>query len=187
MDEIYDILRTVPMGSSTKGDVKMNTFKIVPAKTDADLKEIATLAEEIWHQHFTPIIGKDQVIYMVDKFQSYPAIKGQTENGYEYFKIYNGEIFAGYTGVHEENGSLFLSKLYLHESQRGQHLSTKAFHFLVELCKERGLDKIWLTCNRNNSHTLDVYHHLGFETVREEKADIGNGFYMDDYILEYVI
>jgi len=165
----------------------MNTFHITPVKTDNAIKEISILAEEIWHQHFTPIIGKEQVIYMVDKFQSFPAIKTQIENGYEYFQIYNGDTFAGYTGVHEENGSLFLSKLYLHESQRGQHLSTKALQFLITLCKERNLDKIWLTCNRNNSHTLAVYAHLGFETVREEKADIGNGFYMDDYILEYKI
>ncbi len=165
----------------------MNTFKIIPALTDTDLKEIAILAEEIWHQHFTPIIGKDQVIYMVDKFQSYPAIKGQIEHGYEYFKLYNNETLAGYTGVREEDDVLFLSKLYLHESQRGQHLSTKTIQFLIDLCVERELKKIWLTCNRNNSHTLDVYHHLGFQTVREEKADIGNGFFMDDYILEYVI
>lgn len=165
----------------------MNTFNIVPALTDSELKDISVLAEEIWHQHFTPIIGKDQVIYMVDKFQSFHAIKEQVEHGYEYFKIYNGETFAGYTGVREDDDALFLSKLYLHETQRGQHLSTKAFQFLIDLCTERGLSKIWLTCNRNNSHTLDVYHHLGFVTVREEKADIGNGFYMDDYILEYVI
>lgn len=165
----------------------MKTLKIIPAMTDTDIQNIATLAEEIWHQHFTPIIGKDQVIYMVERFQSYPAIKGQVEKGYEYFLLYNGETFAGYTGVHEEDDALFLSKLYLHESQRGQHLSTKTIHFLIDLCKERGLKKIWLTCNRNNSHTLDVYHHLGFKTVREEKADIGNGFYMDDYILEYIV
>lgn len=165
----------------------MKTFDIIPALTDAELKDIAVLAEEIWHQHFTPIIGKDQVVYMVDKFQSFPAIKVQVEHGYEYFKIYNGKTFAGYIGVREDEDALFLSKLYLHESQRGQHLSTRAFQFLIDVCTERELSKIWLTCNRNNSHTLDVYHHLGFVTVREEKAAIGNGFYMDDYILEYTL
>ena len=165
----------------------MDKFNIIPALTDTELKDISVLAEEIWHQHFTPIIGKDQVIYMVDKFQSYHAIKEQVEHEYEYFKIYNGDIFAGYIGIREDEDSLFLSKLYLHESQRGHHLCTKAFQFLIDLCTERELSKIWLTCNRNNSHTLDVYHHLGFVTVREEKADIGNGFYMDDYILEFVI
>ena len=39
----------------------------IPAACDEDLKRIAGLAEEIWHQHFTPIIGEDQVNYMVEK------------------------------------------------------------------------------------------------------------------------
>ena len=53
--------------------------------------------------------------------------------------------------------------------------------------KLRELNKIWLTCNRNNTSSLEVYKHLGFEVVREEVADIGNGFVMDDYILEYEV
>ena len=75
----------------------------IPAACDEDLKRIAGLAEEIWHQHFTPIIGEDQVNYMVEKFQSYPALKEQTENdGYEYYQIFCGQDLAGYTGIHPE-------------------------------------------------------------------------------------
>ena len=57
----------------------------------------------------------------------------------------------------------------------------------IEICKLRGLDKIWLTCNKNNTKTLDIYKHLGFEIVREEVTDIGEGYVMDDYVLEYKI
>ena len=56
--------------------------------------------------------------------------------------------------------------------------------FLKDYCHKHGLTKIWLTCNKYNSHTLDVYHHLGFSNVRSQVADIGNGYVMDDYILE---
>ena len=55
----------------------MNTVNIIPAKSDSEIHEIANLAEEIWHQHFTPIIGEAQVNYMVEKFQSYPALREQ--------------------------------------------------------------------------------------------------------------
>lgn len=166
----------------------MSTVTIRPAKTDTDIQNIAILANEIWHQHFIPIIGLEQVEYMVDKFQSYPAITNQVQNdGYEYFQILVDDKLAGYTGVHAENGALFLSKLYIHESFRGQHLATKALNFLIELCKERKLEKIWLTCNKYNSNTLAIYDHLGFEVTDEQVADIGNGFVMDDYILTYVV
>ena len=90
----------------------IQTFHIQSAKTDEQIKDIAILAEIIWNQHFTPIIGKEQVDYMVEKFQSYPAIKNQiTKDGYEYFEIFCDNTLAGYTGIHAEAQALFLSKL----------------------------------------------------------------------------
>lgn len=166
----------------------MDTPKIYPARTDKDIQDIAVLAYEIWHQHFIPIIGEEQVDYMVEKFQSYPAIKAQVENdGYEYFQIHSGQTLVGYTGVHQEEDALFLSKLYIKKDCRGQHLATTAMNYLINLCKERGLKKIWLTCNKYNANTLAVYDHLGFVITSEQVADIGNGFVMDDYILTYEI
>lgn len=166
----------------------MSTVKIIPARTDGDIKTIATIADEIWHQHFTPIIGEAQVDYMVEKFQSYPALKTQIENdGYEYFIFLYGNTPCGYTGVHAEEGSLFLSKLYIKKDFRRQHLATKGLQFLINLCKERDLKKIWLTCNKHNDNTLQIYDHLGFKITDEQIADIGNGFVMDDYILTYEI
>ena len=45
----------------------MTTFKKV--KNSNDIDTVAQLAHEIWNQHFTSIIGKAQVDYMLDKFQ----------------------------------------------------------------------------------------------------------------------
>lgn len=166
----------------------MNKINILPTVTDNEIQEVAVLANEIWHQHFIPIIGEAQVDYMVEKFQSYPAISNQIKNdGYEYYRIFLGENFAGYTGVHAENESLFLSKLYIKQDYRGNHLASHALQYLIKLCQERGLKKIWLTCNKYNSNTLAIYDHLGFEVTDEQVADIGNGFVMDDYILTYYI
>ena len=51
----------------------------------------------------------------------------------------------------------------------------------------RNLNKIWLSCYRFNESTLAVYEHLGFQKVRTEVTDIGQGYVMDDYILEYKV
>lgn len=165
----------------------MKSFDIIPAKTEKELADIATLASEIWHQYFVPLIGSAQVDYMINKFQSLPALMRQTTDGYEYFQLVLNGTLCGYTGIHVKDDALFLSKLYLKESMRGQHLSSKTFLFLKQLCQERHLSKIWLTCNKHNAHTLSVYEHFGFSTVQDVKTDIGNGFYMDDYILEYEV
>lgn len=164
----------------------MGQLEVRKAETDTQVREIADLAKVIWNEHFTPIIGKDQVDYMVEKFQSYPALKEQISEEYEYYQIFSGGEFCGYTGIHPgEDNRLFLSKLYLKKESRGHHLATGAFSFLKEICRERGYSAIWLTCNKHNDNSLGVYRHFGFEIIDTQEADIGGGFIMDDYIMEY--
>lgn len=166
----------------------MGRLEVRKAETDTQVREIADLAKVIWNEHFTPIIGKDQVDYMVEKFQSYPALKEQISEGYEYYQIFSGGEFCGYTGIRPgEDNRLFLSKLYLKKESRGHHLATGAFSFLKEICRERGYSAIWLTCNKHNDNSLGVYRHFGFEIIDTQEADIGGGFIMDDYIMEYKI
>lgn len=166
----------------------MDNVMFQRAADDSDLVAIANLADEIWHQHFQAILSPEQIDYMVEKFQSYPALKSQVEEeGYEYYQTLVDGTLAGYIGIHPETDALFLSKLYLHKDYRGRHIATQAFHFLTDLCKKRGLKKIWLTCNKHNDSSLAVYHHLGFQVTDTQEADIGNGFIMDDYIMTYVI
>ena len=52
---------------------------------------------------------------------------------------------------------------------------------LFQGCEKEGLDGIELNVNKHNS-ACRAYDRLGFEIIRSEKNDIGNGFYMDDYV-----
>ena len=166
----------------------MNKSSIILARTDSEIQDIANLASDIWRQHFTPLIGEAQVTYMLEKFQSYPAIKEQIEQkGYEYYQLFSSYSLAGYFAIHQEPDSLLLSKFYIKQDFRGQHLASTAFQFMVNLCKERHLPKIWLTCNRDNAGSLSVYRHLGFQITDEQVTNIGHGFVMDDYLLTYQI
>lgn len=147
--------------------------------------ELAALAKIIWEEHFTPIIGEKQVAYMLDKFQSEHAMRQQMDSdGYEYyFFLWDGDK-AGYTGVRKDGDSLFLSKLYVKKEYRGRKISRAAIEFLLDYCHQENLKKIWLTCNKYNSNTLAVYKALGFTVARAQVTDIGEGYVMDDYVLE---
>ena len=61
---------------------------IVEVMDSNQIKETAMLAHSIWNQHYTPIIGKEQVDYMLANFQSEQAIKEQMDEGYRYFLTY---------------------------------------------------------------------------------------------------
>lgn len=165
----------------------MDDLRILPVTNEELILNVATMAEEIWHEYFPALISEEQIDYMLEKFLSFDSIFEQIQNGYEYFLLIHDYTFAGFAGVHEENGSLFLSKLYIHKDFRGNGISSKVMKNLIELCKVRSLDKIWLTCNRGNESALAIYKHFGFIQTREQVSDIDGGFVMDDYILEYPV
>lgn len=147
-----------------------------------DVKPLAELALQIWHDHFDPIIGPDQVEYMVARYQSEAALKKQLESGYTYLLALEDGVLCGYCGFKKEPEKLFLSKLYLEKSHRGKGIASR---FLKALKEEgKGLSAIYLTVNKKNSRTIDIYKHMGFETVDAVVTDIGGGFVMDDYIME---
>lgn len=148
---------------------------------------IECLACEIWNEHFTPIIGKAQVDYMLEEFQSKKAITDQIENGLLYFLINKNNDPIGYIGVIPEDKQLFLSKLYITLAERGKGHGRKTIEFLEQLAIKKNLSKISLTVNRNNSATITTYKKLGFENRGSTVRDIGNDFVMDDYKMEKTI
>ena len=101
----------------------MEQIVLKPASTKADIQNIAALGEEIWREHYAELLGEAQVAYMLDKFQSAPAVFAQLESGgYTYWLIFDGETPCGYCGFVKEPDRLFLSKLYLRRESRGKGL-----------------------------------------------------------------
>lgn len=155
--------------------------------SDSVLKEVAELAEKIWNECFTDIISKGQIEYMVEKFQSYSAMKEQVKNqGYRYFEVLeNGEI-CGYFAIKPENDSrLFLSKLYLEKNSRGKGISSEMFARVFSEAEKCGKKSVYLTVNKYNDRAVEVYRHKGFKLADSVVTDIGNGYVMDDFIFEY--
>ncbi|AZN41501.1 GNAT family N-acetyltransferase [Paenibacillus albus] len=159
-----------------------------PVETEEQIMELAQLAAEIWREYYVSIITMEQIDFMIGKFQSAQAIKDQIhQQGYEYYSIQNDGHAVGYMSVRQEEGKLFLSKFYIAKEHRGHGYASKAMVFLVQLCQERSLSDIWLTVNRHNEASIAVYEKKGFQIVREQVADIGNGYVMDDYVMEKAI
>ena len=161
----------------------MIEFKIVD--NNKAIAQVAKLAKEIWNQHYLPMIGSEQVLYMLDKFQSENAIEQQIAECYKYYLIIDNNIEnrveAGYFCVKDKGEKLFLSKLYVVDAYRGKGIGKQGLKFL-----KSSFDNpvIQLTVNKNNSDSIAFYKKVGFEIIDDIVTDIGNGFVMDDYIME---
>ncbi|UKS29460.1 GNAT family N-acetyltransferase [Paenibacillus sp. HWE-109] len=160
-------------------------IKLLHVNTEEDITEVARLAAEIWREYYVTLITIEQIDYMIGKFQAVPAITDQIyHQGYEYYLIQHDGSAIGYMSARQDEGKLFLSKFYIGKEHRGRSYASQAMAFLEQLCKDRNLSHIWLTVNRDNESSIAIYEKKGFRTVREQIADIGNGFVMDDFIME---
>ena len=154
-------------------------------KNPEEIKQVVKLAQKIWYEHYTPIIGKDQVIYMLDKFQSKEAILAQIEEEcYIYYLLCKESAAIGYFSYQIRPNNLFLSKIYLLGTERRKGYSHKIITLLEKIAKEHEIDRITLTVNRHNNDTITAYKKLGFGITGTQIQDIGTDFVMDDYCME---
>lgn len=152
-----------------------------------NVKELALLTSEIWHEYWTCILSPEQIDYMVEKFQSESAITEQIKNeNYTYFYILCDGEKAGYIGMSKKDDYLFLSKLYIKKDFRHKGIGTQVFEFIKDFAHKNNYVKIRLTVNKYNKNTINAYEKWGLKTVESVVTDIGNGFVMDDYIMEYL-
>lgn len=163
-------------------------FQIKICSTDNEIQSLAELAKEIWNSYFPSIISQEQIDYMVEKYQSPSALtKSIKQEGYTYFLGYEDKKLVAYCGVKGEEKRLFLSKLYVHEASRGKGYSSLLLNKAIDFAKKKNLNSVYLTCNKKNINSLQIYMYKHFSIIDDRITDIGNGFVMDDYVMELAI
>lgn len=164
--------------------------QIQTIKNETEAMLIAKLAREIWQEHYTPIIGDEQVAYMLRKFQSADRIWTDiNEKGYTYCWISTEGRPAAYMAYQEQKdqNKCFLSKLYVKKPYRGQKMARALMAHLVNTCRQHNIHEIYLTVNKNNNHSIEAYKKMMFQVYDAVITDIGQGFVMDDYVMHRII
>lgn len=165
----------------------MENLKFKKVESTDEIDKVVVLADNIWNEHYASLISKDQIDYMLEKFQSTDAIsKAINEGALDYYLVCENDVPIGYIGINIANNKLFLSKFYLLSSSRGKGYGRDTMNFIVKTANENKANSIWLTCNKNNK-SLKQYSSLGFKVINSQESDIGNGYVMDDYVLEKTI
>lgn len=153
---------------------------------NADIKELAALASDIWHEYWPALLSAEQINYMIENFQSEKAVIRQYQDeNYTYYFITESGLNIGYFGISEQQDYLFLSKLYLSKEYRAKGIGTKTFNKVKELAVSKNYKEIRLTVNKYNQNSIKAYLKWGFEVIDSVVTDIGSGFVMDDYIMSW--
>ena len=157
-------------------------FKEIKTKDEIDC--LVELIQEIWPEVFIPIIGKEQVDYMLVHYQGKDVITAEIKDRVRYFFIEDAGIPVGYFAYSLEEDHLAISKVYLKKAFRGSGLSSKVFSFFEKVARENNKGKLSLHVNRSNKQAVEVYLHRGFIIVKSVDQPLGEKFFLNDYWME---
>jgi ribosomal protein S18 acetylase RimI-like enzyme len=151
-----------------------------------DCALIHQMAEEAFPATYREILTKEQIDFMMDWMYSIPNLRKQMEEeGHVYLLAYEECEACGYVSVQPEGRDLFhLQKIYVLPYFQGAHCGRFLFDEAVKYIKEVHPSpcRMELNVNRHNK-ALHFYEHLGMKKVREGDFPIGNGYFMNDYIM----
>jgi ribosomal protein S18 acetylase RimI-like enzyme len=154
-----------------------------------DLAIVRRLAEEIWPDTYAEILSADQLRYMMELIYSLPSLQEQLIEQHHTFLIasMHGEPvgFASYSLI-EPRGIYKLHKIYIHPKTQGKGAGKALIDHIVQQLQAKGAASIRLNVNRHNKAKL-FYERLGFAALYEEDIDIGNNYFMNDYVMELKI
>jgi len=100
--------------------------------------------------------------------------------------IYSNDEAVGFASFeHNVNhsGKTKIHKIYILSSQQGKGTGKALVDYIEQQALPFGDKALFLNVNKYNS-AIQFYQKIGFEITKEEVIDIGNGFVMDDYVME---
>lgn len=180
----------------------MTEIQITPAGLN-DRAFIRSVSERTWPSTYGHIISQEQIDFMLDWMYSDASLEKQMHTGCAFYiasiKKEDGQLEAvGFCSVSPddekeegENNSTEkvagakahkLNKLYVLPTAQGTGAGKALLNQAIEVAKAAGSSSIFLQVNKHNN-AYSFYLKQGFIKETEFKFDIGNGFFMDDYVM----
>jgi len=156
-----------------------------------DIETIQMLAYATWPVAYKDILSLEQLQYMLELMYSRDALQQQMQESAHRFILFRDHAgtpagFASYSSKSlngEHKGRYRLHKLYVLPAEQGKGTGKQLLdHMIDDILSAKGT-VLELNVNRHNK-AVHFYTNNGFVITREEDIHIGNGFFMNDYVME---
>lgn len=154
-----------------------------------ELHLIRKIAFETWPIAYGNILSDNQLDYMLKMMYDLDVLVSQHEQlNHKFilaFDVSGNEMgFASFSKIIDNPSKYKLHKLYILPNQQGKNLGKKLLNFVMEEIKQvEEKTAILLNVNRQNN-AVNFYLKQGFSIIHEEDNDIGNDYFMNDYLME---
>lgn len=150
---------------------------------------VIDLTKKIWPVAYGEILSKAQLDYMIDKFYNETALRELIQKGHVFYLAQDeNEKYVGFVSyeINSEPNKTKIHKIYVLPETQGTGLGRQFFELVKDKAIENNQKAIFLNVNKYNN-AIHFYTKLGFTKLKDEVIDIGNGYVMDDYVMEVVI
>ncbi|MBO9469987.1 GNAT family N-acetyltransferase [Endozoicomonas sp. G2_2] len=165
----------------------MSACTLQPATRTEDHERLAALARRIWHEHYPGIITVGQIEYMLAHGYDLDTLAAEQAAGTRFVlacREQNALAFAAVSPDAQDGDTAWLDKLYVLDTARGQGIARRLIEWALETAADLNATTLRLRVNRTNDSAVAVYRRFGFEVEKTHVKPIGNGFVMDDYIMQ---
>lgn len=150
-----------------------------------DVPLIRRLADEAFPATYREILSPAQLDYMMEWMYAPEVLQKELQGPFAWFIARYGGQPCGYVSVERQQADLFhLQKIYV--LPRFQGLGAGAFLFRAAVEHIRKVHpapcRMELNVNRRN-RALHFYERMGMRRLHEGDFPIGNGYFMNDYIM----
>lgn len=152
-----------------------------------DVKIIQEITNITWPITYGEILSKTQLDYMLGLFYSDEALAKQIENKEQlFYLISDSKSTIGFIGIehnYKDEAITKIHKIYLLPETQGKGIGKKVIEEIQKLAFKNNSKALFLNVNRFNT-ALGFYKKIGFEIKEEVNIEIGNGYLMEDYVME---
>jgi ribosomal protein S18 acetylase RimI-like enzyme len=160
-------------------------MKLIQIKAN-QLPIVIELTKKIWPVAYGTILSKAQLDYMIQKFYNETALLELMQKGHVFYLAQDEkENYVGFVSyeINSVPDKTKIHKIYVLPETQGTGLGRQFFELVKEQAKENNQKAIFLNVNKYNN-ALHFYTRLGFTKIKDEVIDIGEGYVMDDYVME---
>lgn len=160
---------------------------IITVATKEQLPIVRDLAYKIWPSTYGEILSKVQLDFMLDSFYSIDNLEELMFQKNQVFMLIQEEGnylgFCAYELNIENSNKTKLHKIYVLPETQGKGVGKRLLEEVESIAKKAENSHLILNVNRFNK-ALEFYKHKGFTIVEEVNIEIGNGYLMEDYVME---
>jgi GNAT superfamily N-acetyltransferase len=155
--------------------------RLTPQQIDA----VGALARTVWQATYPALISQAQIDFMLAGRYAADSIRTQLNDPcHAWWGVWQGHTLAGFAHAAIDGVDCKLDKLYVHPDTQRQGIGRALLEAVRDWAQQQGARRLWLQVNRGNTQALAAYRQYGFRIVESRVFDIGNGFVMDDHVME---